>query len=116
MDVLSGTFTEDKQNSYTESLFEKIKHANEYGQEFWFARDLQIALDYAQWRRFNETIERAKTACKNSGELISDHFAEVGKMVDIGSGTERKISDYQLSRYACYLIVQNGDPRKKVIA
>lgn len=114
--ALSETFTEDKQNNYSETLFEKIKHINEHGQEFWYARDLQNALDYTQWRRFNETIERAKTACENSGELVSNHFAEAGKMVSIGSGTERKIADYQLSRYACYLIVQNGDPRKKVIA
>ena len=114
--MLSETFTEDKQNNYAESLFEKIKHINEYGQEFWFARDLQIALDYAQWRRFNETIERAKTACENSGELISNHFAEVGKTIKMPKNATKVILDYQLSRYACYLIVQNGDPRKKIIA
>ncbi len=114
--ALSETFTEDNQNNYAEALFEKIKHVNEHGQEFWYARDLQGALDYTQWRRFNETIERAKTACKNSGESISDHFAEVGKTIEMPKNAVKKILDYQLSRYACYLIVQNGDPRKKVIA
>lgn len=101
---------------YSDQTFESIKHINENGQEFWFARELQSVLEYVQWRRFSEVIERAKIACKNSGIEVSDHFAEVGKMVDIGSGAERKISDIQLSRYACYLIVQNGDPRKEVIA
>ncbi len=101
---------------YSEQIFENIKHINEYGQEYWLARELQQVLEYVQWRRFSEVIERAKIACENSGIEVTDHFAEVGKMVGIGSGAERKISDIQLSRYACYLIVQNGDPRKEVIA
>ena len=101
---------------YDENLFENIKHVNEYGQEFWYARELQPLLEYSQWRRFAEAIERAKTACVNSGHDATDHFAEVGKMVEIGSGTKRNVEDYELSRYACYLIVMNGDPRKEIIA
>ncbi len=114
--VLGKALTEEEQNSYTESLFESIKHINEYGEEFWYARELQIALEYTQWRRFNETIERAKTACKNSGNSISAHFADIGKSSPMPNGGERILIDYELSRYACYLIVQNGDSRKKVIA
>ena len=101
---------------YSEQTFESIKHINEYGEEYWLARELQPVLEYAQWRRFSDAIERAKLACKNSGFAVEDHFADVGKMVDIGSGAERQIDDVMLSRYACYLIVMNGDPRKEVIA
>lgn len=101
---------------YSEKTFEDIKHTNDVGEEYWLARELQSVLEYAQWRRFNETIERAKLACENSGYNPSDHFANVGKMVGIGSGAEREVDDIMLSRYACYLIVMNGDPRKEVIA
>lgn len=101
---------------YSEQTFESIKHVNEYGEEYWLARELQLVLEYTQWRRFSDAIERAKLACKNSGFAVEDHFADVGKMVDIGSGAERQIDDVMLSRYACYLIVMNGDPRKEVIA
>ena len=114
--VLSKTLTEVEKSSYTESLFESIKHINEYGEEYWYARELQIALEYKQWRRFCNVIDKARTACKSSGNTVSDHLANVGKMVNTGSGAEREVDDYALSRYACYLIVQNGDPRKNVIA
>ena len=97
------------------SIFERIKRVNEYGSEYWLARELQVALEYKQWRRFLNVIEKAKTACKNSGNAISDHFADVGKIVEAGA-TSKDIGDIELSRYACYLIVQNGDPRKKSIA
>ena len=101
---------------YNEAIFESIKHIDEYGNEYWLARELQIALEYAQWRRFNEVINRAIISCNNSKFEINDHFAKVGKMVCIGSKTSRSIDDYKLSRYACYLIVQNSDPRKEVVA
>lgn len=101
---------------YNEQTFENIKHINEYGQEYWLARELQTILEYSDWRNFLKVVDKAKTACENSDILIKNHFVDVNKMVDIGSGAERKISDIQLSRYACYLIVQNGDPRKEVIA
>ena len=102
--------------TYSQQTFENIKHTDENGTEFWYARELQTALEYAQWRRFQESIVRAKTACEASGLDIRDHFADVGKMVDLGSGSQREIADIKLSRYACYLIVMNGDPRKEVIA
>ena len=101
---------------YTEKLFEDIKHIDEKGNEYWLARELQNALGYTQWRRFENVIRKAKLSCKNSNMNINDHFANVGKMVNIGSNTKRETDDYKLSRYACYLIAQNGDSRKKVIA
>ena len=101
---------------YDENLFENIKHVNEYGQEFWYARELQPLLEYSQWRRFAEAIERAKTACANSGHDVDEHFADVGKSSEMPKGGVRIIEDFMLSRYACYLIVMNGDPRKEVIA
>ena len=101
---------------YSEQTFESIKHYNENGQEYWLARELQSVLEYTQWRRFFDTIERAKLACANSGYDVDDHFADVGKMVEIGPGAQRDVDDVMLSRYACYLIVMNGDPRKEVIA
>ncbi len=101
---------------YSDQTFEDIKHINEDGQEFWYARELQHVLEYAQWRYMKETVERARLACENSGLNPDDHFAEVRKMVPIGSGAERAVEDYMLSRFACYLVVMNGDPRKEVIA
>ncbi|MBQ9013367.1 MAG: DNA damage-inducible protein D [Bacilli bacterium] len=101
---------------YTEKIFEDIKHIDELGNEYWLARELQKVLQYTQWRRFENVINKAKLACKNSNIKVDDHFANVGKMVDIGSNTKRETNDYKLSRYACYLIAQNGDPRKEVIS
>lgn len=96
--------------------FEEIKHTNEDGVEYWYARELGPALEYAEWRNFSKVIDKAMLACKNSGLPLTDHFVEVNKMVELGSGSKRKLKDYTLSRYACYLIMQNGDPRKEVIA
>ena len=101
---------------YSETIFENIKHIDEYGNEYWSARELQTALDYKKWQKFINVIENAKTACEQSKFITDDHFTQVGKMVDIGSKTSRSIVDYKLSRYACYLIVQNSDPRKEVVA
>lgn len=114
--VLSKALSPEEETNYTESLFESIRHVNEYGEEFWYARELQIALEYTEWRNFKKVINKAITACKGSENLASDHFVDVTKMVNIGSGAERELDDVQLSRYACYLIVQNGNPHKKVIA
>ena len=101
---------------YTTKLFEDIKHIDEFGNEYWLARELQNILEYTQWRRFENVINKAKFSCKNSNIKVDDHFANVGKMVDIGSNTKRITKDYKLTRYACYLIAQNGDSRKEVIA
>jgi DNA-damage-inducible protein D len=98
------------------NVFEQIKHINEIGQEFWSARELHTVLDYIKWDKFLNVIDKAKEACKNSGQRVSDHFPRMEKMVEIGSGAVRDIGDMQLSRYACYLIIQNGDPTKEVIA
>ena len=113
--VLTKALSKDEENSYTESLFESIRHVNEYDQEFWYARELQVALEYTEWRNFCKVIDKAKDACKGSNNAVSDHFVDVNKIVSAGA-TSKDIGDIQLSRYACYLIVQNGDPRKKVIA
>ena len=99
-----------------ESLFEDIKHINEYGQEYWSARELMPVLQYAQWRRFNETIERAQEACVSSGNAAPEHFANVGKSSPMPNGGVREVDDYHLSRYACYLVAMNGDPRKHAVA
>ena len=96
--------------------FEDIKTIRADGSEFWSARELANVLEYAEWRNFTKVINKAIIACSNSGHDVANHFVEVNKVVEIGSDTKRHVKDYELSRYACYLIVQNGDPRKKVIA
>lgn len=102
--------------SVNESLFESIKHVNEYGQEYWTARELQPVLEYVEWRKFKASIVKAMDACETSNGKVSDHFVGAAKMVQLGSGAEREVEDFHLSRYACYLIAMNGDPRKKAIA
>ena len=101
---------------YSEQTFESIKHVNEYGEEYWLARELQGVLEYARWENCKKAIKRAKKACTSSGLLVEDHFRELRKMLPLGSGAEREIDDVMLSRYACYLVVMNGDPNKEVIA
>lgn len=95
--------------------FEDIKHTDENGIEFWYARELSIVLDYVQWRNFIRVIDKAMLSCQNSGFECADHFVEVSKIVEAGA-TSKPIKGFKLSRYACYLIVQNGDPRKEPIA
>ena len=101
---------------YNETTFESIKHINEYGNEYWLARELMLALEYKRWDKFCNVIENAKIACEKSDYIVADHFSQVGRMVEIGSKTSRTIIDFELSRYACYLIVQNADPRKETVA
>lgn len=101
---------------YSEETFESIKHVDEYGYEFWYARELQSVLEYAEWRNFQKLIEKAQTACENSDMAVDECFVEVNKTSPMPNGGVKLIDDYILSRYACYLIVMNGDPRKEVIA
>lgn len=98
------------------ATFESIRHVDDEGNEFWLARQLAVVLDYSQYRHFLPVVERAKEACRNSAQSVEDHIEDVLTMVDIGSGAKRQVEDFRLSRYACYLIVQNGDPSKPVIA
>ena len=102
--------------AYSQKTFESIKHIDEKGNEFWYARELQVALEYTEWRNFEKSVKRAKEACTASGFVETDHFVDVNKMIDLAKGAQREIADIKLSRYACYLIVMNGDPRKEVIA
>ena len=102
--------------TYSQQTFENIKHTDENGTEFWYARELQKALEYTEYGKFLPVIEKAIEACRKTGFDEGNHFAHVSEMVRIGSGAERKMDSYKLSRYACYLIVMNGDPRKEVIA
>lgn len=96
--------------------FEEIKHIDENGIEFWYARDLQKVLDYKEWRKFDGVIEKAKKACENSNINSLDHFVGIDKTIQMPKGARKGIKDYKLTRYACYLIAQNGDSRKRVVA
>lgn len=105
----------DTIQSLTEA-FEGHAQQTENGVEYWLARDIQHLLGYSKWDNFLNVVSKAKTACDVSGHDIDDHFADVGKMVELGSGSQRQVDDIMLTRYACYLIAQNGDPRKQEIA
>lgn len=101
---------------YNDKIFEEIKHIDKSGNEYWEARELQEILEYAQWRRFNDVINRAIISCNISNVDTNDHFAKVGKTIIMPKGAKKIVDDYKLSRYACYLIVQNGNPKKKAVA
>lgn len=102
-------------NTY-QSPFESIKQIDDDGNEYWYARDLQEILEYSEWRNFSKIIEKAKSACETSGHAVQSEFVDVNKLVDVGANLQRSIQDIVLSRYACYLIAMNGNPRKEVIA
>ena len=101
---------------YTTKSFEDIKHVDEFGNEYWFARELMKVLEYKEWRKFDKVIKKAFDACNGSNYCVKNHFVLKDKMINIAKGAQRKIQDYKLSRYACYLIVQNCNPRIKIIA
>ena len=98
---------------YNQKTFEDIKHIDNNGVEYWLARELQEVLDYKEWRNFLKVIDKARTSVKTSNINISDHFVDINKTIKMPKGAEKNILDIMLTRYACYLIVQNGDPRKK---
>lgn len=100
----------------TMSLFESIKHVDKNNIEYWTSRTLWKVLEYTEYRHFLPVIDKAKLACENSGQRIEDHFEDILEMVEIGSGAERSVDSVKLSRYACYLIVQNADPSKTIVA
>ena len=101
---------------YNETVFEDIKHSDEYGNEYWLARELMKALEYSKWSNFVSVIKKAKSACELSGKIVYEHFTDAGKLSKRNNNAIVKIEDFKLSRYACYLIVQNADPRKEVVA
>ena len=104
------------EDKYTNNIFENIKYLDEYGNEFWYARELQKILEYKDWRNFQKVIDKAITSAKNSISVEEDWVVEVNKPIKTGKGREEFIKDYKLSRYICYLIVQNADPNKEVVA
>ncbi len=110
----------DEQGSGTQgqpvSTFDTIRREDAEGNEWWSARELATILDYPRWQKFRPVIDRAMEACENSGHAVSDHFTREGKLITSGKGAQRRIEDWRLSRYACYLIIQNADPEKPVVA
>ena len=106
----------ERNQNYTNENFENIKHIDENGVEYWYARELQIVLDYKEWRKFENVINKAKKSCENSSISVFEHFVGADKLSKRANNAEVIINDYKLTRYACYLIAQNGDSRKKVIA
>ena len=106
----------ERKETYDNRTFENIKHIDENGIEYWYARELQKVLDYKEWRKFENVIKKAKEACQNTGISTFEHFVEADKLSKRANNAEVVIKDYKLTRYACYLIAQNGDTRKKVIA
>ena len=106
----------DNKDNYTNSIFESIKNIDEYGKEYWYARELQKVLEYKDWRNFQKVIDKAVISAKNSISDKEDWIVEVNKPIKTGKGKEEIIKDYKLSRYICYLIVQNADPSKEVVA
>ena len=106
----------DREEIYNGQSFEDIKHVDENGVEYWYARELQSVLNYKEWRKFENVIKKAKESCKNSDISVIEHFVDVDKLSKRANNAEVLIKDYKLTRYACYLIAQNGDSRKKVVA
>lgn len=106
----------EKNENYNNKTFEDIKHIDENGVEFWYARELMSILQYSKWQNFEKILDKAKTSCENSDITVLEHFTDVSKTIKMPKGAEKTILDYKLTRYACYLIAQNGDSRKKVIA
>ena len=103
-------------SKYNEIIFEDIKHIDEYGNEYWYARELSKVLEYKDWRNFLKVLNKAKEACENSGIVVNDNFVQVDKTIEIGNKVKRNIIDYELSRYACYLIIQNADSNKERVS
>ena len=104
------------ETEYTNNIFENIKHVDEYKNEYWFARELSKVLEYKDWRNFQKVVDKAVTAAQNSISAEEDWVVEINKPIRTGEGKEEIIKDYKLSRYICYLIVQNADPSKEVVA
>jgi len=102
--------------TYKEKTFDDIKHLDELGNEYWEAREFMLVLGYSKWGNFNKVIDKAKIACNISNNNVYEHFADAGKVLEVGNKAKMKVTDFHLSRYACYLIVQNADPRKKAVA
>jgi len=107
---------ENKLSTRAQNIFEQIRQVDEYGNEFWSARDLGKVLEYSEFRHFIPVIDRAKEACRNSGQTVSDHFEDILEMIELGKTAKRGVDSMKLSRYACYLIVQNADPSKEIVA